>query len=172
MAKQSKYYLEIQKRLESTNEINILDTIKEIRYTGKPEIIPLLFELLVHTKFSRIRQELITLFCQLKDQNCVPYIIEALSERKYGEDLAPVISSCWQSGLNYSEYMDTFAYLLIDGSYYVALESFTVIEESAHEATRESINHCLKILNENKHRITTEKLPLFKALLDVLHSML
>ncbi len=171
MTKPSKYYLEIQKKLESPNEIHVLDTIKEIRYSGKPEIIPLLLNLINSAKSTRIIQEVLTLFSQLKDQNCVPYIADALKEKDFGEKITPLIASCWQSGLDYSNHLNIFADLLIEGSYYVALESFTVIEESAHVASQEAIQKCILALEEKKHLVTTEKLPLFKALLDVLEAM-
>ncbi|MCK7536379.1 MAG: hypothetical protein MZV63_38065 [Marinilabiliales bacterium] len=44
---------------------------------------------------------------------------------------AMLVSSCWQSGLDYSDYSADFAKVFLKGDYATSIECITVIEESA-----------------------------------------
>ena len=47
-----------------------------------------------------------------------------------------LVSSCWQSGLNYSEYSTDLAEVFLKGDYVTAIECLTVIEESVNELSK------------------------------------
>ena len=60
-----------------------------------------------------------------------------------------LVSSCWQSGLNYSDYSLDLAKSFLKGDYVTAIECLTVIEESVHELSREKKDEIIKSLEEN-----------------------
>jgi len=79
-----------------------------------------------------------------------------------------LVSSCWQSGLDYSEFWSDFTGLFLEANYMTALECFTVIESSMHNLTRESKDHIIKIINDNSPAIAEEKKALARELISLM----
>ncbi|HEX2394553.1 MAG TPA: hypothetical protein VHI78_04365, partial [Bacteroidales bacterium] len=74
------------------------------------------------------------------------------------------VAACWQSGLDFSSYLQVFAGLFIQGDYSTALEAFTVIEESLGNATEDEVYACIQFLKESEYLVSDEKLPLYREL--------
>ena len=79
-----------------------------------------------------------------------------------------LVSSCWQSGLDYSEFAGDFANVFIRGDYMTALECFTVIEESVKRIPELKKKEIIKLLEKNKETTSVEKKSLTQALIAVL----
>jgi hypothetical protein len=79
-----------------------------------------------------------------------------------------LISSCWQSGLNYSEYSADLAKVFLNGDYITAIECLTVIEESIQNLNKATRAKILKILNENPVTQINEKKELTLELIAIL----
>jgi hypothetical protein len=84
------------------------------------------------------------------------------------ETLRMVVSSCWQSGLNYAAYTSDFADLFISGDYMTAIECFTVIESSVHLMTRVKKDEVIRMIRKRHVSGTDEKEALAVALITVL----
>ena len=105
--------------------------LKNIREKGDAGLIPDLIHLLHRSGHSNIKNMIADVLINLKDQTCVPYLVESLKTDKYAEQEQILISACWQNGLDYSDYLTIFIDKMISGTYYVALESLTVIENAS-----------------------------------------
>jgi len=81
------------------------------------------------------------------------------------ETLAMLVSSCWQSGLDYSEYSVHFARLFLRGSYQVALESYTLLEESAMNVSSALKEEVRDILLSSKPALKNDRIPLLQDLI-------
>lgn len=66
----------------------------------------------------------------LKEIETVEHLVSALKSEKYKPVRSILVSACWQNSLDYHEDAQLFADLLIYDGYTVALEAFTVIENS------------------------------------------
>lgn len=66
----------------------------------------------------------------IKDQSVRPEIIEEIKKDWKPETKTMLVSSCWQSGLDYSGFTYDLAGVFMNSEYSVAVECFTVIEES------------------------------------------
>lgn len=75
-----------------------------------------------------------------------------------------LVSSCWQSGLDYSEFWSDFAGLFLEANYMTALECFTVIESSMPNLTPESRDSIIKMITDNSSVIAEEKKMLAREL--------
>jgi len=84
------------------------------------------------------------------------------------ETICMLVSSCWQSGLDYSEFALDFVNLFLNTDYQTALECFTVIEESAVNMTSIKKNKIIKLLENKKEGHSTEKSVLLDKLIMVL----
>ena len=71
------------------------------------------------------------------------------SENTWKPDtISMLVSSCWQSGLDYSAYSLDLAKVFLKGDYVTAIECLTVIEESVPEMSKERKDEIMKILRK------------------------
>lgn len=70
----------------------------------------------------------------LKDQSLADEVISVIDNCKNEATKIMLLSSCWQSSIDYSGYISHFAGWAYSGSYACTLECFTVIEQFAWAA--------------------------------------
>jgi hypothetical protein len=156
----------LEEKLKSNNPSAIADTINHLR-DEKPfrGAVKLIVELLDKTD-NHVLVSLIKNFLNdLKDKDCQNEIIAELSGTYSNSTIASIAASCWQSGLDYSGYTPVFASLFLKGDFQIALECFTVLEESAPGTAESTRKEVLQILSKGKMAISTEKDPFLKSLL-------
>ena len=66
------------------------------------------------------------------------------------ETIRMLVSSCWQSGLDYSEYSGDLTEVFLQRDFVTAVECFTVIEGSAPELDSIEKKKILKMLKESR----------------------
>jgi hypothetical protein len=165
---EKKIIAEIQHVLQSHNYKRVHAKIEEIKTTGRPGIMPYLLDLLNTGCPEEIKQEVLLLISDLKDQGCVQILVDYIRNKKVGEYLSQLIASCWQSSLDFSNDIETFADCFITGNYQTALESFTVIEEMIWRLKAETILSCRLYLVNRTSEVGQEKMALFNELLKLL----
>ena len=80
----------------------------------------------------------------LKDQSVTREIITEIRKPFRQATISMLVASCWQSGLNYSEYSGDLVDIFLRSDYLTALECLTVIEESVHELSREKRDEIIR----------------------------
>lgn len=159
------------KTLASGNSEHILRTIYEIRNSGSVTVLPALFSMLSSKSEVAVRGEILRLLSDLKSQEAIPLIIEALDKNDFKEYLPSFVASCWQSGLDFSHHMLVFARLFIHSDYITSLEAFTVLEESLPNATDSERIECIRYIRESEYLVSDEKLPLYNELRKVIETL-
>ena len=167
---QDKYSKEIKAKLNSKDEKIVFNTLKDIRVTGKAEITPLILNLLDQNKSPKINEEIISILGQLKDKACVPFIVEAIETDAVQVLRKELITTCWQSGLDYSKHITLFAKEFIKGDYTTAIEAFTVIEEWIFESEQNNIKDCKEYLINSVSDVDQDKKPLYIELVKLVES--
>jgi hypothetical protein len=104
----------------------------------------------------------------LKDQTATREVINEIKKRWKADTISMLVSSCWQSGLDYSGYSTDFAKIFLEGDYVTAVECLTVIEESVYKLSPQGKDEIVKILENNPFPSVNEKTILFKELLIIL----
>jgi hypothetical protein len=165
---EKRFILETKSALTSKNNKQILVKLQDLKANGNVAVFPYIMDLLVDDTSEEITTEVLHMISDLKDQKCVPVIVEYIEKKKVGTYLADVVSSCWQSQLDFSAYLNSFAVCFVQGDYQIALESFTVIEEMLWKSSDKQIYSCKKVLADSEALITEEKIPLYHELLKVL----
>ena len=79
-----------------------------------------------------------------------------------------LVSSCWQSGLNYSEFSKDLVRVFLDADYVTAIECLTVIEESVNDLSESVKNEIIKMLEESPVSQINEKQSLMHELISIL----
>ncbi len=146
--------VQLLKDMKSDNAETVLNTVKKIRKEGNTAIMPELIYLLHTTNNDDIKISATNLLNDLKDNKAAPHIIEAINNEKYTDIAHILISSCWQSRLDYSDYLNVFVDLTIKSEYRIALEAFTVIEDMQKNISEDEKN---KTINKLKKNIIIEK---------------
>jgi hypothetical protein len=130
------------KRESEKNQISILrsgninaikDTLNDLRVKGHASILPEIFELMIQTEDQEVQQACSTLLCDLKTQDAEKYLITALKDENYLSIKHTLVSACWQNSIDFHKEVDLFADILLKEDYAIALEAFTVIENSIGE---------------------------------------
>ena len=159
---------QLLKDLRSPDDVLVLKTLHKLRSAGHLAYIPDLLKLLSQTKSELIEKELIIFLADIKEKSVVPIIVAGLTQPGIKVAHAGILSAIWQSGLDYSRYLDLFIQLFIEGDYLVALESFSVIEQSLVHLNVQKIEEDRKILLEGLEQITENKKPLARELLNLM----
>ncbi len=165
-----RFITETKASLNSKNDDLILAKIHELKSSGRVSILPLILDLLNQNNSERVKQEVILFISNLKDQKCVPFIVDYIQTHSNVVWISQVISACWQSRLDYSDNLNTFMDCFLSGNYQVALESFTVIEGMVWRTSNNALASCKRILLEGVSDISDDKKPLYCELLKVLDS--
>jgi hypothetical protein len=145
------------KRLQSNNPEAVIETIEELRVSGITTDVKVLLDLLLSNNDAAVKSKIVALFANLKDAQTIPYFINAIQDQKFTSVLRELVSSCWENGLDYSNYLSVFVDLLIAGDFQVAFEAYTVItnmtqtiDQSVVDAEIDKIDNAIKLANSDK----------------------
>lgn len=159
---------QILKDLWSDDERIVLKAIYNLRSGGSIHYIPELLKLLDRTGAESVEKELVRFLSDVKDTAAVPHILAGLKNPGLAGARGNIVSACWQSGLDFSGEIDLFIKLFLEGDYQVALESFTVIEESVINLSMEDIDKAREQVLGGLERLSEEKKPLASELVRLL----
>jgi len=169
MKRSDKKLSELSHRLKSANPNIVMDAITRLRnedpFAGA---IGLLTETYNNSDNQIIRDKIREFMNDIKESAAREEIIHEIRGNHKNSTIAMLVSSCWQSGLDYSFYIGDFARAFNKGDYATALECFTVIEESSRNLSRKEREQTIMILEEKKTGNPPDK----SALLIELVSML
>jgi len=155
--------------LSNNNSLKITQAIKILRNEPPFEgVIALLISYYDSSTNNSIRQMIKEFMNDLKDHALRREVITEIKRDYKGDTLQMLASSCWQSGLDYSDFCSDFAELFLAGDYMTALECFTVIESSVHNLSRQNKNLIIKRIREGAPGLMNEKTALAIELISVL----
>lgn len=107
-------------------------------------------------------------FNDIKHQSARPEVMAEIRKPWKQDTISMLVSSCWQSGLDYSEYTGDFAAVFLEADYATAIECMTVMEESAKLNTREQKDDIIEIIKSSSRAFTHEKTALTHELIGIL----
>jgi len=154
--------------LRSGNLSAILSTLRELRVQGDISILPDLFDLMLDQESEEIISEITSLLNDLKDQEGAEILTKAIANPEYRDIQTYLVAACWQNGLSYGKFAETFLEVVITGEYSAAIEAFTVIEEAIGELEQPQRERMVKNLKERLKDVSEEKKPLISELIKVI----
>ncbi len=87
-------------------------------------------------------------FNDIKEKTVCQEVIDSIAAVKLPGTKAMLASSCWQSGLDYSDHAVTLAEYYLEGDYVTSLECFTVLDICSPLINEEDRDHILRRLEE------------------------
>jgi hypothetical protein len=160
---------ELEHILSGENFVKITESIKVLRdITPFIGAIGLLVAFYNKTDNNSVKRLITEFLNDLKDQSSCEEVISEIKKGLKPETLRMLVSSCWQSGLNYSAYVSVFADLFLTGDYLTAIECFTVIESSVENLTVPEKDSLINLIREGSSGNIGEKRALALELISVL----
>ena len=169
MIKSEKKMKELSEILNKDSNIVITKAMELLRLEKPFEgAIGLLTSLFDRTTDFSIRKSITGFMNDLKDQTACQEVIVEIRKDWKPDTISMLVSSCWQSGLDYSGYSSDLARTFLKGDYVTAIECLTVIEESVNELSKSGKNEIIKILTEAPASPNDEKKALVFELISIL----
>jgi hypothetical protein len=169
MIKSEKKLKDLSALLNKDNNILINEAIgllrDELPFEG---VIGTLVAYYDKTEDFAVRKTIEAFMNDIKDQTACNEVISEIRKPWKDETISMLVSSCWQSGLNYSEFSTDFAGVFVRGDYITAIECLTVIEESASELTVDVKSEIKRIITNSSSSFSHEKKPLTDELMAIL----
>jgi hypothetical protein len=169
MIKSEKKIKELDEILNKDNIFVITEAIDQLRQEKPFEgAVGLLTAVYNKTDNMQVRKSISGFMNDLKDQSACEEVIKEIRKDWKPETISMLISSCWQSGLNYSEFSLDLAKVFLEGDYVTAIECLTVIEESVHELSKKRKEEIIKLIEDNPFPGVNEKSTLTLELISIL----
>ncbi len=129
MLKSEKKLAELKNMLANGKYNEIYDRISMLReeepFEGAIRSLALFYD---KTTDERLRLGIAGFFNDMKEKSGMAEVIESLKAVSSQASIAMLASSCWQSGLDYSEHAVALAEAFMAGDYMTSLECFTALD--------------------------------------------
>jgi HEAT repeat protein len=130
----------VLKKLKSNQKHIIIEGIQQFSDSGKAEFLEEVISLLINTKDVEIRELIMKLLFEIKDQSAVPVLVNAINDNSFKCIKKTLLLACWQSGLDFSEYLPVFTEIIRTSDIETGLEAFSVAENFTENSSLEMID--------------------------------
>jgi hypothetical protein len=151
------------------NPLQIIQAVKTLREEEPFEgAIGLLTETFDGSDDKSVLKTISDFFNDLKDQSAKPEIISEIRKQRNEDTISMLVSSCWQSGLDYADYLEDMINIFIKGDYSTAIECMTVVEGLIAKTSHKRRDVLIKTINDASKAWVNEKKSLTLELLSIL----
>ena len=117
------------KELTSDSIAKVKTALDTLELIGNESIIYPMLRLLNPTEEHNEKNQLLVEFlCTIKDTNSKDTFISALDEQEFMPIRSKILSVIWNSPLDFSEYLDYFVRIAIEGTFMESVECLTILE--------------------------------------------
>lgn len=114
--------------LNSGNTPKISNALKSLQVNGDITVIRPLIELLKTDLSHQLETEILEFLGDIKVTTASSEIIAVLKDEKFIKQRQQVLSTIWNSKIDYSKYIAEFVEIACEGNFMEALECLTIIE--------------------------------------------
>lgn len=169
MIESEKRLKELAGKLNDKNKNIVRSAIISLRNEDPfPGAIRLLTEVFDKTDDINIKDLIRNFMNDIKESGARAEVINETKKAYKSETVGMLVTSCWQSGLDYSAYAPDLVMVFLKEDYIISLECLTVIKESIHNISRKKKNEMIEYLEENKGDTVNEKSALVNELISIL----
>lgn len=152
--------------LQQDNIFKVKAAIRSLRESPYFEgAIGLLISLYDRSHDQSLKKIINEFMNDLKENSVCSEVVAEINKNWKPETITMLVSSCWQSGLDYSGHCKDFAGILMSADYVTAIECFTVLEALVESLNKSQKNEVIKIIEEGGLSPDDEKYPLANELL-------
>ena len=126
--KQSQKLLKILTDLNSEDAKKISKAVKSLEAHGDSRVIKPLVKRLLKGVEGKNEKEIIELLSSLKDTSTVVEIMDVLGDKEFLPIRQKVLTTIWNTKVDFSDYIDEFVEIAVEGDFMEALDCLTIIE--------------------------------------------
>lgn len=125
---------QINEYLASSDDKQIKKALAGLKTDGNASVIVPLADLLLKEKDApKFQKEILEIFSSLKDTSTVETMIEVIRTEKYLPVRQLLLSTIWNTGLDYTQYVPDFVLIACEGDFMEALDCLTILENVPSE---------------------------------------
>ncbi len=153
-------------RENNTHISGVIDSLRDEQpFEGAVSLLTTLYD---KCDDIQVRKAIELFMNDLKDPSVRTEVIAEINKSWKSSTTSMLVSSCWQSGLDYSGYSDDFVKTFLKSDYVTAIECLTVISESAYKIGRTDKRKIISMLKDNPITVADEKSVLMPELISIL----
>ena len=160
--------------LGSKEEKKQLEAVKALKVNGDETVIGPLIEVLVNTKSDKLKAEISDLLNTIKSTSVPPEIAKCLMDSSLAPAHQIILSSIWNSGLDYRSYLKEIISATLQGDLMTAIECITIIENQEDLFTEEQLFEPILLLKEylvTNRESTDPKMKILMEITSILQEM-
>lgn len=158
--------------LKSNQENIALRAVSDIRKNGDPDILPVLAKLMTTSDNEKLVSNIRGVFYDLKDPMAAEMMTEIIGNPEFADNKTFLISSCWESKVDYSNHLSFFVDLVIGEDMQTSIEALTVVEEMLGPFDENELEENLDKIHEYLDFPTNENEALVGTLAEMLQRRL
>jgi predicted DNA-binding protein len=171
MIRSQKKLSELASHLERKDNMAISQAIEMLREQEPFEgAVNLLVSCYDRNNDPHVKKAIEGFMNDIKDQDLRSEIVNEIRKEWKPSTLTMLVSSCWQSGMNYSGFSFDFAQAFLKSDYATAIECFTVIEEAAPSLDRPQKDKIIELIESNSLPDSDSKKMLALELITILEA--
>lgn len=141
---------DILKQLASNDMEVVKSAIEQVKQEGDISIAAELLDILQQSQDTAVITNLTALLSDVKDSDFKTILMDKLINATSDTGKANLLRICWESAIDFSEYLDVFVDMLLNEDFITALEASTVIENLGGKIPEEKLVAAIKRLENNK----------------------
>jgi len=128
--------------LNSTDEKKISKAIKSLEAHGDSSVIKPLADKLLTGVSDKNKAGIVELLSSLKDTSVCAEIMDIIEDPNYLTIRQSVLSAIWNTKVDFSNYIDEFVLIAVEGDFMESLDCLTIIENLEGPFMEENILEC------------------------------
>lgn len=141
------------KDLTSSTITKVQTALDGLELIGNETVIYPILRLLTPTEDHNEKNQLLLEFlCTIKDTSSKETFISALEEQEFIPIRNKILSVIWNSPLDFSEYLDLFVRIAVEGTFMEAVECLTILENLEGPFEEEQLMEAQVILSSLKDK--------------------
>ncbi len=166
---------ELIRQLESKDHTLVLKALRKLEKAGNVKDLPAIIRVMSTVTDPELLNDFTQFLSNIRSKEAPAILAKSLENPAYSKIRAELVRSCWESQLDYSPHLMIFAMMFIAGDYLLALESFTVIENTCMERRVNQkqltdisilVKNTLPDQPETKQRLVKELILVLESFLD------
>lgn len=128
--------------LNSSDEMKISKAIKALEAHGRADVIRPLAEKLLEGVSEKNQREIVELLCSLKDTSVTAELMDVIENPEFLPIRQTLLSTIWNTKVDFSDYIDEFVQIAVDGNFMETLDCLTIIENMEGPFMEENVLEC------------------------------
>ena len=126
--KKDTQFNQILMELGTDDTKKISKAIKALEANGDPSVIKPLTEKLLSGVSEKNKKEILELFSSFKDSSVTAEMMDVIEDERYLSIRQLLLSTIWNTKVDFSDYLDEFVQIAVEGNFMETLDCLTIIE--------------------------------------------